>query len=49
MDALGAPHIGERSEADLISAFVEKIAQLGAHSNPMSAFDPGCVKTHLVI
>jgi predicted PolB exonuclease-like 3'-5' exonuclease len=28
VDAIGAPHIGERSEADLISAFVEKIAQL---------------------
>jgi 3'-5' exonuclease len=28
LDALGAPHIGERSEAELISAFVEKIAQL---------------------
>jgi 3'-5' exonuclease len=28
VDALGAPHIGERSEADLISAFVEKIGQL---------------------
>jgi 3'-5' exonuclease len=28
VDALGAPHIGERSEAELISAFVEKIGQL---------------------
>jgi predicted PolB exonuclease-like 3'-5' exonuclease len=28
IDALGAPHIGERSEAELISAFVEKIGQL---------------------
>jgi predicted PolB exonuclease-like 3'-5' exonuclease len=28
MDALGAPHIGERSEARLISDFVEKIGQL---------------------
>ena len=28
MDALGAPHIGERSEAKLISDFVEKIGQL---------------------
>jgi 3'-5' exonuclease len=28
MDALGAPHMGERPEAELISAFVEKIAQL---------------------
>jgi predicted PolB exonuclease-like 3'-5' exonuclease len=28
IDALGAPHIGERSEADLISSFVEKIGQL---------------------
>ena len=28
IDALGAPHVGERSERDLIAAFVEKIAQL---------------------
>jgi 3'-5' exonuclease len=28
VDALGAPHIGERTEGELISAFVEKIAQL---------------------
>jgi predicted PolB exonuclease-like 3'-5' exonuclease len=28
VDALGAPHIGERSERDLIAAFVDKIAQL---------------------
>ena len=28
VDALGAPHIGERSEPELISAFVEKIGQL---------------------
>ena len=28
MDALGAPHIGERSEAKLISDFIEKVGQL---------------------
>jgi predicted PolB exonuclease-like 3'-5' exonuclease len=28
IDALGAPHIGERTEAELISAFVERIGQL---------------------
>jgi 3'-5' exonuclease len=28
IDALGAPHIGERSEAKLISDFIEKIGQL---------------------
>jgi predicted PolB exonuclease-like 3'-5' exonuclease len=28
LDALGAPHIGERSEAKLISDFIEKIGQL---------------------
>jgi predicted PolB exonuclease-like 3'-5' exonuclease len=28
VDALGAPHIGERSEAQLISDFIEKIGQL---------------------
>jgi predicted PolB exonuclease-like 3'-5' exonuclease len=28
VDALGAPHIGERTEAKLISDFVEKIGQL---------------------
>ena len=28
VDALGAPHIGERSEAELIGAFVDKIGQL---------------------
>ena len=28
IDALGAPHVGERTEGELISAFVEKIGQL---------------------
>jgi predicted PolB exonuclease-like 3'-5' exonuclease len=28
VDALGAPHIGERSEPELISAFIDKIGQL---------------------
>jgi DNA mismatch endonuclease Vsr len=28
IDALGAPHVGERSERDLITAFVDKIAAL---------------------
>ena len=28
VDALGAPHVGERSERKLIAAFVERIAQL---------------------
>lgn len=28
IDALGAPHVGERSEAELISAFVEKVGEL---------------------
>ena len=28
VDALGAPHVGERSEKELISSFVEKIAEL---------------------
>jgi predicted 3'-5' exonuclease similar to PolB exonuclease domain len=28
VEALGAPHVGERSERDLIAAFVDKIAQL---------------------
>ncbi|MGO9170760.1 MAG: hypothetical protein ACLP7P_02175 [Rhodomicrobium sp.] len=28
VDALGAPHIGERTEKQLIAAFVDKIAEL---------------------
>jgi 3'-5' exonuclease len=28
VDALGAPHVGDRSEGELISAFVDKIAEL---------------------
>ena len=28
MDALGAPHVGERSEKELIASFVDKIAAL---------------------
>ena len=28
LDAIGAPHVGERSEKDLIASFVEKIAAL---------------------
>jgi hypothetical protein len=27
-DALGAPHVGDRSEAELIQAFVDRIAEL---------------------
>ena len=30
VDALGAPHVGERSERDLIAAFVDRIAALNA-------------------
>lgn len=30
VDAIGAPHIGERSEKDLIQSFVDKIAELRA-------------------
>lgn len=29
VDALGAPHIGERTEAELIKSFVERILWLG--------------------
>src|SRR5262245_49310196 len=28
VDAVGAPHVGERTEGQLISAFVDRIAQL---------------------
>jgi predicted PolB exonuclease-like 3'-5' exonuclease len=28
IDAVGAPHVGERTEKQLISAFVDKIAEL---------------------
>jgi predicted PolB exonuclease-like 3'-5' exonuclease len=28
IDALGAPHVGERTEAELISAFVDRVGQL---------------------
>jgi 3'-5' exonuclease len=28
VDALGAPHVGERTEKQLISAFVDKVAEL---------------------
>ena len=28
MDAVGAPHVGERTEKELIAAFCEKIAEL---------------------
>jgi len=31
VDALGAPHTGERSEAQLIRDFIEKIGQLPPH------------------
>jgi 3'-5' exonuclease len=31
VDALGAPHIGERSEKQLIAAFVDKIAEFSPH------------------
>jgi len=30
IDALGAPNIGERSEAELIAAFIERVGSLGA-------------------
>src|SRR5215471_11265167 len=32
VEALGAPHIGERSEAQLIRDFIERIGQLRPHS-----------------
>jgi hypothetical protein len=32
VDALGAPHVGERSERDLIAAFVARIAELNRSS-----------------
>src|SRR5262245_9993274 len=31
VDAVGAPHIGERSEKELIQAFVDKVAELTPH------------------
>jgi 3'-5' exonuclease len=31
VDALGAPHIGERSERELITSFVNRIAELSRH------------------
>ena len=34
VDALGAPHIGERTEARLISDFIEKIGQLLPQLSP---------------
>jgi predicted PolB exonuclease-like 3'-5' exonuclease len=37
--ALGAPHIGERSEPELISAFVEKIGQLRPQLDNGHIFD----------
>jgi predicted PolB exonuclease-like 3'-5' exonuclease len=36
VDALGAPHVGERSEKELIAAFVSKIAEL---SPPLVTFN----------
>ena len=30
MDALGAPHVGERTEKELITAFCDKIAERDA-------------------
>jgi hypothetical protein len=44
VDALGAPHVGERSERELISAFVAKIAEL----NPQRVFaKPSLIATPL--
>jgi len=34
VDALGAPHIGERTEAKLISDFIEKISELLPQRQP---------------
>ena len=31
VDAVGAPHVGERTEKELISAFCDKIAELSPH------------------
>jgi predicted PolB exonuclease-like 3'-5' exonuclease len=33
IDALGAPHVGERSEKALISSFVDRIVELSPHSS----------------
>jgi hypothetical protein len=42
VDALGAPHIGERSEAKLISDFIEKIGQLLPQLKPSTATGSIC-------
>ena len=45
MDAIGAPHIGERTEKQLISAFCEKIAELATQlvTFNVNTFDlPSC-------
>ena len=36
VDALGAPHIGERSEKELIASFVDRIAELRSHNSSRS-------------
>jgi hypothetical protein len=36
VDAIGAPHVGERTEKQLISAFCDKIAEL----SPQLVFTP---------
>jgi len=45
VNSLGAPHVGERSEKELITAFVSRIAELGPQLVTFSgsSFDyPSC-------
>jgi predicted PolB exonuclease-like 3'-5' exonuclease len=44
VDALGAPHVGERTERQLISAFVDKIAQLIIKHLPKPC-EPSCSRS----
>ena len=40
VDAVGAPHVGERTEKELITAFCDKIAELSPQLVSMSPQEP---------
>ena len=51
VDALGAPHVGERSEKDLIQSFVDKIAELSPQLVTFNgnSFDPPVLRYRAMI
>jgi hypothetical protein len=49
VDAIGAPHIGERGEKDLVQAFVDKVAGANLKAQTFIEFDGSIKIAHLCV